>query len=210
MKKWWILVVYLIVVIIVYLNKEFLWEWIQDSDLTDLPYMFLLSAFIATVPVVPFTVFAGLMGVKYGTFTGLLINWWGGVTASIIYFLLARHMFAGFFGNYIKQFRGIHRFNYMIEKNAFIAILFSRLVPVIPPPVVNIYSGLTKISFWIYLSASAIGKLPPMFIFAYGGDHIFSSWRYTVAGLSAYVLFLFIVFLIYRVWVRNKTKRRLV
>ncbi len=209
MKKWLILV-YLIMVTIVFFNKEILLEWIHESDLSRLPIMFVLSTFIATFPVVPFTLFAGIMGAKYGFLIGLIINWWGGVSASVLYFLAARYLFSDFFKKYIQRFRGIHKFNTMIEKNAFIAILFARLVPIIPPPVVNIYSGLTKISFLTYFTASALGKIPPMFIFAYGGDQILSSWQNLLAGISVYVLFLLIVFLIYRIWVRNKTKRRFV
>ncbi|HWO96521.1 MAG TPA: TVP38/TMEM64 family protein [Bacillus sp. (in: firmicutes)] len=210
MKKRLIFVIYLIAITIVFLNRELLMNWIEYSDPSYLPLMLLLSTFFATVPVVPFSLFAGIMGAKYGVLIGLLINWLGGVSASVIYFLLARYMFADFLKKYIKQYKGINKFNSMIEKNAFFAIFFARMIPVIPPPVINIYSGLTKISFLTYFSASAIGKIPPMFIYAYGGKQIFSSFQNFLLGISAYFLFLLIVFLIYRTWSRSKSKRSLV
>jgi uncharacterized membrane protein YdjX (TVP38/TMEM64 family) len=210
MKKWFIVVVYLIVVTIAFLNKEFLMKWIEDSDPSYLPLMFVLSTFFATVPVVPFTLFAGIMGAKYGILMGLLINWTGGLSASVIYFLLARYMFSNFFKKYIKQYRGINKFNSMIEKNAFFAIFFARMVPIIPPPVINVYSGLTKISFLTYFSASAIGKIPPMFIYAFAGDQIFLSFQNFLFGITTYILFLLIIFLTYRTWSRSKSKRNLV
>lgn len=210
MKKWLIIVIYLIVITISFFNREFLMNWIENSDPSYLPFMFLLSTFFATVPVVPFALFAGIMGAKYGVLIGLLINWLGGLSASVIYFLLSRYMFADFLKKYIKQYKGINKFNSMIEKNAFFAILFARMVPIIPPPVVNIYSGLAKISFLTYFSASAIGKIPPMFIYAYGGVQIFLSFHNFLFGISAYFVFLLIIFLIYRTWLRSKSKRSLV
>ncbi len=179
-------------------------SWIKESDTSKLPIMFLLSSFFATIPVVPYTLFAGIMGAKYGIWIGLLINWWGGVTASLIYFLSSRYLFADYFRTYIQKFDGIHKFNGLIEKNAFITILFARMVPIVPPPVVNIYSGLTKMSFLVYLTASAIGKVPPMFMFAFGGSQLFSSIHNLVIGLLSYLLFLLVVYLIYRIWTRNK------
>lgn len=207
MKKWLIFVIYLIVITISFFNREFLMTWIENRGSSYLPLMFLLSIFFATVPVVPFTLFAGIMGAKYGVLIGLLINWIGGLSASVIYFLVARYMFADFLEKYTNQYKGINKFNSMIEKNAFLAILFARMVPVIPPPVINIYSGITKISFLTYFSASAIGKIPPMFIYAYGGDQIFLSFQNFLLGIGAYMLFLLIIFLIYRTWLRSKSKR---
>jgi diketogulonate reductase-like aldo/keto reductase len=63
----------------------------------------------------------------------------------------------------------------MSERNIFFAILFSRMIPIIPPPVINIYSGLMKISFRTYFSASFFGMIPPMFMYAYGVEQVFSS-----------------------------------
>lgn len=153
MKKWLILVIYLIVITIRFFNREFFMNWIENSYPSYLPLMFLLSTFFATVPVVPFALFAGIVGAKYGVLIGLLINWLGGLSVYVIYFLLARYMFADFLKKYIKQYKGINKFNSMIEKNAFFSIFFTRLVPIIPPPVINIYSGFAKISFLTYFSS---------------------------------------------------------
>jgi uncharacterized membrane protein YdjX (TVP38/TMEM64 family) len=193
-----------------YVYREFLMNWIEDADFTYLLLMFLLSIFIATVPVVPFTLFAGIMGAKYGILIGLLINWIGEVFASIIYFLLARYMFTDFFQKYIKRYRGIKKFNAMVEKNAFFAILLARIVLVIPPSFISIFSGLTKMPFLTYFLASVMGNLPPMFIYAYGGDQIFSSVQNFLLGIIVYFLFLLITFLIYRIWSKRNSKRSLV
>lgn len=205
MRKWWILIGYIIILIIGLLNKDFILSWIQKSEPANLPIMFFLSAFIASIPIIPFTLFAGLMGAKYGVMVGSLINWFGGVSAGVIYFILSRYFLRDFFSNYLKRLNGIQRFQTMLEKNAFMAILIGRMIA-IPPPVINIYSGVSNIPFGTYLMATAIGKLPPMIIIAYSGDQIFSSLLNFSLGIIFYLIFLLFILLIYRVWFIRRSK----
>jgi uncharacterized membrane protein YdjX (TVP38/TMEM64 family) len=200
MRKWWILIGYMFLLIIVLIYKDFLLSWIEKGDHANLPIMFLLSTLIASIPIIPFTLFAGLMGAKYGVMMGLVINWFGGVSAAVIYFLLARYFFGDFFKNYIKRYKGVQKFQILIEKNTFISILIGRMVPIIPPPVMNIYSGICKISFWTYFFATALGKVPPMFFIAYSGDQIFSSPHHLFIGIMVYLVFLLSILIIYKVW----------
>lgn len=144
--------------------------------------MFLFSAFIATIPIIPFTLFSGLMGAKYGLVVGALVNWFGRIISSAIYFLSARYFFTDFFSVYLKRFKGIDKFQRMIQKNAFVAIFIARTIPVIPPPVVNIYSGVVGIAFLTYISS-----LPKLLISA-----IF------------YLIFLIIIILFYKTWFNRR------
>ncbi|MCQ6275802.1 TVP38/TMEM64 family protein [Bacillus sp. V3B] len=200
MKKWWILIVYTIILAIGLFHKGWILSWIQKSDPSDLPIMFLLAILTATIPIIPFTLFAGVMGAKYGVLIGTLINWFGGVSAAIVYFLFSRFYFKNFFSNYLKRVKGIQRFQILLEKNAFIAILLVRMTAIIPPPVVNIYSGVSNIPFGTFFTATAIGQIPPMFIIAYSGEQIFSSILNLLLGIFAYLVFLLSILLIYKVW----------
>ncbi|WNS74921.1 VTT domain-containing protein [Bacillus sp. DTU_2020_1000418_1_SI_GHA_SEK_038] len=206
MKKWWVLSFYLVILIIGILNKDLIFAWIQKSDSNDLPIMFFLSVFLAAIPFIPFTLFAGVMGAKYGVLIGTLINWFGGTTAAILYFLLARIFFRSFFSDYIKRMKGIQRFQHMLEKNAFIAILLARLIAIFPPPVINIYTGVSKISFGTYLIATAFGLVPPMFMIAFSGEQIFSSILHLSIGIFVYLLFLLSIFLVYKFWFMQSSK----
>ncbi|MDQ0217863.1 TVP38/TMEM64 family protein [Peribacillus cavernae] len=209
MKKWFIIVGYLLVIFIGFINREQILHWIQENDKTHLPLMFLFSAIIATIPIIPFTLFSALMGAKYGLFTGSMINWFGSVAASFIYFLLARYFLTGFFNVHLKKFKGIDKFHQMIEKNGFIAIFIARIVPVIPPPVVNIYSGVTGMAFLTYISATAIGKVPPTLFVAYSGGYILSSLPKFFAGAAIYLIFLTIIILFYKTWFNRQSHIKL-
>lgn len=197
-KKWLILIFYLILVVAGIYYKEYILTWLQKSDSSDLPIMFLLSVLLAAIPFIPFTLFAGLMGAKYGVMIGTFINWTGGLSAAILYFFLARIFFRSFFCHYVKQVKRIQRLHTMLEKNAFIAILLMRMIAVFPPPIVNIYTGISNIPFRTFLIATAFGLVPPMFIIAFSGQQIFSSIFHLSLGILIYLLFLLFILFVYK------------
>jgi uncharacterized membrane protein YdjX (TVP38/TMEM64 family) len=197
---------YGIALFIAFLYREPLLAWLNEGDLTQLPLMFVLGVFFGVIPVVPFSVFAGLMGAKYGVWIGASINWVGSVGASAIFFMLARHFFVTRFQNYISRFNGIRKFHQIVSRNAFIAVLFSRMIPVVPPPVVNVYSGLSSMLFKTYISATMIGKIPGMIAYAYLGSELVTPHHSLLFGISLYAGFLVFVLLLYRWWYKTRAK----
>ncbi len=191
---------YGIIIYIAFLYRGPLLAWLNQSTLTELPLMFFLAVLLGTIPVVPFTVFAGMMGMKYGLWIGSAINWTGAVGAAVVFFIVTRFFFIHQFQRYINRFDKVKKFDSMISRNAFTAVLFSRMLPIIPPTFINIYSGLSTMLFSTYFAATAIGQIPGMIAFAYLGNQLFSSLHAFVTGLSIYVGFLIIIILIYRWW----------
>ncbi len=55
-------------------------------------------------------------------------------------FFLGPIFLRNFFTKYMTRFKGVQKFKTMLEKNAFIAIFVARMIAIIPPPVINIYS----------------------------------------------------------------------
>lgn len=206
MKKWCVLLFYTVILILGILNKDLLIAWVHNSDPSDLPLMFLLSILTAAIPFIPFTLFAGLMGAKYGVFIGTLINWTGGFSAAILYFFLARVFFRSFFSHYLERVHKIQRFQGMLEKNAFIAILIVRLSAILPPPIVNIYTGVSNISFRTFLPATGFGLVPPMFMVAFSGSQLFTSILYLSIGIIIYAVFVLSILLVYRLWFVQTSK----
>ncbi|MCP3739616.1 TVP38/TMEM64 family protein [Rossellomorea sp. BNER] len=206
MKKWFLIFFYLLLTIVGFHNKDLLIHWINDSSTSYLPLMLVLSIFFATIPIIPFTLFAGIMGTKYGILLGFIINWFGGVSAAIIYYLLARYLFADHFKKYTLRFKRINRFNVLMKNHAFLAVLIGRLLSIIPPTAINIYSAMNTIPFLKYLLATSIGQIPLMFMLAFGGNQIVSNPRTFITGVCLYGLFLTVIFFIYRYWFKNRIK----
>lgn len=200
------IMIYGIILSIGFLYREPLFTWLNQGSLAQLPYMFFPAILFSVIPIIPFSVFAGLMGAKYGILVGATINWVGSVAASAIFFLLARYFFEEKFQGYISKYKGIKKFDHIISQNAFIAVLFSRMIPVVPPPVVNIYSGLSTMLFRTYFYATALGKVPGMIVYAFVGNQLFETNHRFFSGIIIYVGFLLVVLLLYRWWYKGKSK----
>ncbi|MFD2169378.1 TVP38/TMEM64 family protein [Tumebacillus lipolyticus] len=188
-----------------YLLLILLLVWKQDILLdamdkgADMPWLvFGLAILFALVPVFPYGLIGAVTGAIYGPVVGGLIVWSASTTAALIMFFFARRLFAEQMSGYLQRHQQIERLTKLFERNSFLAILFARLIPIIPAAVVNIYSGLVRTPLWIFLTATALGKLPTMIVFATVGDQALTSWRNLLVVVAIYAIFLALVYLIYR------------
>ncbi|ARU63729.1 hypothetical protein CBW65_23910 [Tumebacillus avium] len=190
-----IVVVLLVVLIVVYqpyLSKFFMGA--KDAPLA----VFLFAVLFALVPVVPYGLVGALIGAMYGTVFGALLTWGASTTAALLMFLFARYVFAEQAGRFLQRYEKIGRFTELFERNAFMAILFARLIPIIPALAVNVYSAIARVPLRVYLAATAIGKLPTMIVFVTMGDQAMTSWRNLALVVLFYAIFLGAVYLIYK------------
>ncbi|WP_047155244.1 TVP38/TMEM64 family protein [Aneurinibacillus tyrosinisolvens] len=199
-------IIYGIVLITAFYFRDFLLHWLHESDVSHLPFMFFLSILFGLIPMIPFTVFAGTMGAKYGILLGSIINWFGSVGAVVIIFVLVRYLSVNNLQQYANRFKRLNKFNEMIARNAFFSVFIARIIHIIPPMVVHIYSVLSSMSFKTFFLATAIGYIPSMFVYAYLGNQLFTSVQTFVLGLAIYLEFILVVLLFYRWWLRAKKK----
>src|SRR5207253_9717378 len=57
-------------------------------------------------------------------------------------------------------------------QNAFSYLMTLRLIPLVPFFVVNLVSGLTRMSIGTYIAATALGIIPGSFVYAYAGRQL--------------------------------------
>jgi uncharacterized membrane protein YdjX (TVP38/TMEM64 family) len=57
-------------------------------------------------------------------------------------------------------------------KNAFSYLMTLRLIPLFPFFLVNLLSGLTRVSVGTYVAATALGIVPGSFVYAYAGRQL--------------------------------------
>lgn len=201
MKKIIVVVfIYATLLFIAFLYRKPLLDWVRETDYSQLPFMFVLALLFSVIPIVPYSVFAGLMGAKYGILLGAVVNWVGAVGAAMIFFLLIRYLFYTPFQRWMERYEKVQKFDDMFARNGFIAVLFGRMIPIIPMPVINIYSGLSTMPFSQYMLATAIGQIPDVVLFAYLGNQLFRSFESAVYGFLIYASFLLIVFFCYYWW----------
>jgi len=94
----------------------------------------------------------------------------GATTGATLAFLAARYLLRDWveqkFGNTLGPIQA------GFSKNAFNYLITLRLIPLFPFFLVNMVSGLTRVSIGTYVAATAIGIIPGSFVFAYAGRQL--------------------------------------
>lgn len=110
-------------------------------------------------------------GMIYGPFWGTVITWAGAMCGAAIAFGLARSLGRPFVELMVSEKRLSTLDNWTALRGGRL-ILVSRLFPIIAFNLVNYAAGLTRISWWTFTWATAIGILPMTFLMVLMGDNI--------------------------------------
>ncbi|WP_018131333.1 TVP38/TMEM64 family protein [Effusibacillus pohliae] len=171
MKRYLTILLFLAIVLLGYWQRELFLEWIRAGGMISIIVSVLFVAIIAFFPVVPFVVVTGVIGSVFGTWTGTAITLSGAVIGSMLMFWMARYGFRDWAQNYIRKYPKVQEFERYFEKNAFLSILFVRLIPVLPSQAVNILSGVSLVPATTFFLASVLGKLPSNLVFNLAGSN---------------------------------------
>ena len=109
-------------------------------------------------------------GFLFGSlFATLFVNV-GATTGATLAFLAARYLLRDWveqkFGKWLEPLQQ------GFAKNAFSYLMTLRLIPLFPFFVVNLVSGLTRMSVGSYIAATALGIIPGSFVYAYAGRQL--------------------------------------
>lgn len=109
-------------------------------------------------------------GFLFGSVWGTLFVNLGATTGAVLAFLAARYMLRDWvehkFGTWVESVQQ------GFTENAFSYLLTLRLIPLVPFFVVNLVSGLTRMSVGSYVAATAVGIIPGSFVYAYAGRQL--------------------------------------
>ncbi|NJP37218.1 TVP38/TMEM64 family protein [Alkalicoccus luteus] len=207
MRHKWIMIAFTaLFVILLWIYRHDLLIWIEQADASSILPVTVVAVFMSLFPVIPYPIVGGVIGAAYGP-AGALIVWFGSTAASIIFFMMIRY--GGFQAGgrkLIAKSRYGDKITLLFEKNAFMVLTVLRMIPVIPSIILNAYGGVSRISFFIYSIASAIGKLPAMILFAMIGHSIVTNPIELLYMALIYSIFLAFVYVIYRRWIRPVEK----
>ncbi|MFF2479773.1 TVP38/TMEM64 family protein [Paenibacillus sp. NPDC058071] len=195
-SKLYVFVIYILLVVMVYVNQDSMMNWLQTDGSNQLPIIFLGTVLLAIVPLVPFGIVGAVIGAKYGFLVGGLLNIAASsiaalITYSLFYFLFRQQGMA-----YLAKSNRLQTIEESIRKNAFWSVLIGRLIPIMPAFIINCYAGTFRLAVKPFLLATVLGKIPAMLVFAYVGDNAFSGAMQWVVVLLIYCLFLLTIYLI--------------
>ena len=173
---------------------NYLLSLVQEGTFFSAIISFVLMIFISFIPAMPIPVIAGAIGTAFGFWPALFISWIGSTFGSVLMLLFARFLFQKHALKYINLYKRLAVIRKFLEKNAFLAILIVRLIPIFPSVIVNLVTAVSNIPIRTFLIATLLGKLPSMITFTLAGNHLVDrTWiALTIVGLYSIVIFILV------------------
>ncbi|WP_332694612.1 TVP38/TMEM64 family protein [Halalkalibacter lacteus] len=208
MRKGFVLFGYVAIAVIMYLFGESLLQWIRQGGTDYMIVTSLLATIFALFPIIPYPIIGGVLGAAYGPISGSIVTWIGSSLASILMFAFVRYGYQDWGKKWLFRYERLAKITVMFEKNAFMTIFLTRLIPVIPSIIVNIYSALSRVTFLRYAIASSLGKVPSMILFATVGNTIVTNPSDLLYISLLYGSFLIVVYLCFRLFNRYTVQNK--
>lgn len=192
---------------LIYYYSEPILSWFQSG-----PNPALVAAgatLMALFPVIPYPIVGGVLGAAYGPGAGGIITWIGSTAASLFMFILLRYVLSSLGERLLRGRKGVGPVIELVERNAFLAILFARMIPFVPSIIINACAAVTRVSFGVYALASALGKIPAMLLFVVIGDSLLNDPGQIVTAAAMYAVFMAVVMGAYWLWKRRGSVKSL-
>jgi uncharacterized membrane protein YdjX (TVP38/TMEM64 family) len=142
-------------------------DW--GEGLGDFAYVAFVPLFVVVNFLVAWPILAGAAGLLFGTAAGTPLALAGVTAASLSQMLVARRLAAGHHGNLLPaRTRAIEDF---LTRHGAVAVMESRIVPLLPWGLVNYSAGLTRLHYRDLALGTVIGGAPKVFAYtALGGS----------------------------------------
>lgn len=151
-------------------NRDYLLAF-TDANYAVAVVLFILAYIAVTGLSLPGAVILTLAGgFLFGSLFGTIFVNLGATAGATLAFLAARYMLRDWveqkFGKWLEPLQE------GFARNAFSYLMTLRLIPLFPFFVVNLVSGLTRMSVGSYVAATALGIIPGSFVYAYAGRQL--------------------------------------
>jgi uncharacterized membrane protein YdjX (TVP38/TMEM64 family) len=110
-------------------------------------------------------------GMIYGPVWGTVITWVGAMLGALLAFGLARLLGRPFVDAVLAK-RDWRTLDDWVARHGWGAVLLSRFIPVISFNLINYAAGLTRIPWWTFTGATAVGILPLTTLMVVLGDRL--------------------------------------
>jgi uncharacterized membrane protein YdjX (TVP38/TMEM64 family) len=142
-------------------------DW--GEGLGDLAYVAFVPLFVVANFVITWPILAGAAGLLFGTAAGTPLVLAGVTAASVVQMFVARRLAGGHHGALLpERTRAVEEF---LTRHGAIAVMESRIVPLLPYGVVNFSAGLTRLRYRDLALGTVVGAAPKVFAYtALGGS----------------------------------------
>ncbi len=142
-------------------------DW--GEGLGDAAYLAYVPLFVVANFVIWWPILAGAAGLLFGTAAGTPLALSGLTAASLTQMFIARRLAAGHHGSLLPE--RIRRIEDFLTRHGAIAVMQSRIVPLLPYGLVNFSAGLTRLRYRDLAMGTLVGAAPKVFAYvALGGS----------------------------------------
>ncbi len=145
------------------LSEDVLEAWVRDAGAAA-PIVFIVLYAVLTVLLFPGSVITAAGGVIFGVVLGTVFSVIGASLGAGAAFLVGRWLGR----QQVERLAGkrIGALDSWLGERGFVAVLYTRLIPLLPFNALNYALGVTSVSFRDYLSATVVGIIPGTFAYA--------------------------------------------
>ena len=155
-----------------YLGPDLFQRIIGEAGLMG-PALLVIFCAVGSCLFVPVTFFVGIGVVMFGPYLGFACACLGTLAGAVLSYLIAHRLGREFVYSLIGD--RLRNCDDLIERNGFKAVLFLRLM-FVPFAPVNYGAGLTKVRFWDYFFATALGEVVTIFVTTFFIGEIRDIW----------------------------------
>jgi uncharacterized membrane protein YdjX (TVP38/TMEM64 family) len=139
------------------------------NDLGDFAYVAFVPLFVVCNFVITWPILAGAAGLLFGTSVGTPLALAGVTAASLTQMFVARRLAAGHHGSLLPE--RTRRIEEFLTEHGAVAVMETRIVPVLPFGVVNFSAGVTRMRYGDLALGTVVGAAPKVFAYvALGGS----------------------------------------
>lgn len=138
----------------------------------------ILNILISILAFIPSVFLTGANIMFFGFWKGTLISFLGEAIGAWISFLLFRKGFRGKMRAKLKHYPKICNLLSSQGMDAFWMIVSLRILPFVPSGLVTFTAAVGKVSAFLFVVASSLGKMPALLIEVFSVYHI-TAWTYT-------------------------------
>jgi uncharacterized membrane protein YdjX (TVP38/TMEM64 family) len=139
------------------------------EDLGSFAYVAFVPLFVVCNFVITWPILAGAAGLLFGTAVGTPLALAGVTAAAVTQMFVARRLAAGHHGSLLPQ--RTRRIEEFLTEHGAVAVMETRIVPVLPFGIVNFSAGLTRMRYRDLALGTVVGAAPKVFAYvALGGS----------------------------------------
>lgn len=128
----------------------------------------------AILPFLPLVVFVFVNIAAFGLVKGFIYSWIGTVFGSLVVFFFFRRLGNTSLLKKVRHHEQVKKVTHIVDRRGFGLIFLLLCFPFSPSFVINIVSGLSKVSWQQFALAVIFGKAVMIFSVSYVGENVFS------------------------------------